>query len=268
MLSKGLCLTLNNAKKEKVSIITPAYNAEKFIQETIESVIQQTYPHWEMIIVDDCSTDQTTQIVKKYTEQDERIKLIQLKENSGAAVARNTAMDYATGKYLAFLDSDDLWLPEKLEKQVTFMQTNAIAFSFTKYERIHENGETTNGITEAPATVDYDALMKHCVIGCLTVMLDREKIGEMRMVNIRTRQDYAFWLQITRNGFPAYGLPEVLAKYRLVENSISSNKFKAAKRNWYVYRHIEKQSLPKSMWYFLNYAMKSVKNLIKFKRSE
>ena len=248
-----------------VSVITPAYNAERFIAEAIESVQKQTYEHWEMIIVDDQSKDQTVQIVKQYEELDDRIKLIQLDENSGSAVARNTAMDHAQGRYLAFLDSDDRWLREKLEKQLAFMQQNDLAFTFTKYVRTKEDGQETNGISAAPVKVGYDDLMKHCVIGCLTVMLDKDKIGDERMVNIRTRQDYAFWLAITKKGFYAYGLPEVLAQYRLVADSISSNKLKAAKQNWYLYRQIEKQPLHKAMWYFSHYAITSVQNVLHYK---
>lgn len=258
-------LTLDMNQHIKVSVITPAYNAERFIKQTIESVRNQTHQNWEMIIVDDCSTDQTTSIIKNYQSIDDRIKLIELQENSGSAVARNTAMDNATGKYLAFLDSDDLWTPEKLTKQLKFMVERNVAFSFTKYVRMLEDGTETTGISPAPAHIGYEDLMKQCIIGCLTVMLDREKIGDLRMINIRTRQDYAFWLTLTKKGFPAYGIPEVLAKYRLVENSISSNKLKAAKQNWQLYRHIEQQSLPKSIWYFSNYAIKSVVSLIKFK---
>src|SRR5699024_10596364 len=197
------------------------------------------YANWEMIIVDDRSSDKTMDIIHEYAAQDDRIKVHQLEKNSGSAVARNTAMDLAQGKYFAFLDSDDQWLPEKLALQVAFMQENGVAFSFTKYARIHQDGTPTNAVSEAPATVDYDRLMKQCVIGCLTVMIYSEKIGHERMVNIRTRQDYAFWLTLTRKGFMAYGIPEVLSKYRLVEGSISSNKWKAAKQNWYLYHHIE-----------------------------
>lgn len=248
-----------------VSVITPAYNAAKFIAETIESVRAQTYEHWEMIIVDDQSSDETVQIIEAYEQLDERIKLIQLEENSGSAVARNTAMDHAKGRYHAFLDSDDKWLPEKLTKQLAFMQDNDLAFTFTKYVRMTEDGQRTNGISAAPTKVGYDDLMKHCVIGCLTVMLDRDKVGDERMVNIRTRQDYAYWLTITKKGFYAYGLPEVLAEYRLVANSISSNKLKAAKQNWNLYRHIEKHPLHKALWYFSHYAITSVKNVVLYK---
>ena len=248
-----------------ISVITPSYNAERFIRETIDSVLNQTYSNWEMVIVDDCSTDNTTSIVKEYMERDNRIKLIVLEVNSGSAVARNTAMENAKGQYIAFLDSDDLWLPEKLDKQLQFMQEKDIAFSFTKYVRILEDGTKTNAVSETPPSVNYDDLMKRCVIGCLTVMLDRDKIGNLKMVNIRTRQDYVYWLTITKNGFLAYGIPEILSEYRLVDNSISSNKWKAAKRNWYVFRHIEKQSLSKSIWYFSNYVVRSLRDLIRWR---
>ncbi|MBP1971486.1 teichuronic acid biosynthesis glycosyltransferase TuaG [Virgibacillus natechei] len=253
---------MENKQNPLISIITPAYNAEKFISQTIESALRQTYSNWEMILVDDRSMDRTVEYIKGYQEQDDRIKLIKLEENSGSAIARNTAMEAAKGRYFAFLDSDDLWTADKLEKQLRFMQEKDIAFSFTKYVIVQEDGTETKAVTDTPQYVDYDDLMKYCIIGCLTVMLDTDKIGKVEMVNIRTRQDYVLWLTLTKRGFLAYGLPEVLAKYRLVENSISSNKLKAARQNWNVYRHIEKQSLWKSIWYFSNYAFKSVKNII------
>lgn len=251
--------------KPLISVITPAYNAERFIGEAIESVQQQTYANWEMVIVDDCSTDGTMRIVEEYRKKDPRIKLYRLEKNSGSAVARNTAMEHAKGRYIAFLDSDDRWLPEKLEKQLKFMQEKDIAFSFTTYVRMLEDGTRTRALSNTPEVVGYDDLMKRCVIGCLTVMLDRDKIGHLKMVNIRTRQDYVYWLTITKKGFLAYGLPEVLAEYRLVDNSISSNKWKAAKRNWYVFRKIEKQSLLKSIWYFAHYAILSTRDMIKWR---
>ena len=251
-------------RKPIISVITPTYNSEQFIAGTIESVQAQTFSEWEMMIVDDCSTDRTAEIVKSYAEKDSRIHLTVLDTNQGSAITRNTAMDQSKGRYIAFLDSDDLWLPEKLEKQLIFMQDNGIAFSFTQYVRMNEDGIDTGAISTAPATVTYEDLMKRCVIGCLTVMLDRERIGERRMVNIRTRQDYAFWLEITRNGHFAYGLPEVLARYRLVGNSISSNKWKAAKRNWYVFREVEQQTLPQTVYYFSHYVARSLRDLLKW----
>lgn len=248
-----------------ISVITPAYNAERFIKDTIQSVLDQTYDCWEMIIVDDRSQDQTVELIKEMQDKDDRIKLIVLDENSGSAVARNTAIENAQGRYIAFLDSDDRWMPEKLERQLAFMQEKDIAFSYTAYVRTLEDGTETDYISKTPKQVDWDALMKRCVIGCLTVMLDTKKTGEVKMVNIRTRQDYALWLDLTRRGFIAHGLPEVLAKYRVVGNSISNNKWKAAKRNWYVFRNIESQSVPKTLWYFGHYAVIAVKDLIKYK---
>ena len=183
---------MNN--KPLVSIVTPSYNSEALIGETIQSILNQTYTNWELIIVDDCSSDQTVDIIKEYT--DERIQLHILEQNSGAAVARNHAIKKATGKYLAFLDSDDLWTEDKLEKQVRFMQTNDWAFSFTGYELMNEEGILMNKYVPVPYVMNYHTLMKNTIIGCLTVMLDREKIGDQYMPNIRAGQDTAFWLQL------------------------------------------------------------------------
>ncbi len=243
----------NEKRTPLISIITPAYNSESFIEETMKSVLAQTYRHWEMIIVDDCSKDETVELVQTYMEQDERIKLIKLTENSGPAITRNTAINNAKGRFLAFLDSDDQWLPNKLEKQLQFMVDQQIAFSFSAYHVINEAGENTGTTIGVPDQVTYEELLKNNVIGCLTVMLDKEAIGDIEMVNIRTRQDYVLWLDLTKRGFTAYGLKEPLAKYRVVEQSISSNKIKMAKQNWYVYRKIEKIGLAKSIWYFIHY---------------
>ncbi|MBU9722708.1 MULTISPECIES: glycosyltransferase family 2 protein [Bacillaceae] len=242
-----------------VSVITPAFNSARFIEETIQSVQNQTYPHWEMIIVDDCSTDETVKIIQEYATQDKRIKLIQLMENSGPAVARNTAIRNSRGRYIAFLDSDDQWLPKKLEKQLQFMEEKGIAFSFTKYRNVDENGVESGTIIEAPEVVSYSHLLKQNMIGCLTVMLDKTKVGNVEMVNIRSRQDYALWLSLCKKGFQAYGLQEVLAKYREVGNSLSSNKLKMAKQNWKLYREIEKLGFLKSSWYFLHYVYYKVR---------
>lgn len=240
-----------------VSIITPSYNSERFMSQTIESILNQTYTNWELIIVDDCSSDETLSIVRKFT--DERIRLYQLKENSGAAVARNTAMDHANGRYLAFLDSDDMWTKDKLTKQVYFMQKNDFAFTFTSYQSMYEDGTLVNKSIPVPYAVSYKFLLKNTIIGCLTVMLDREKIGQQYMPNIRAGQDTAFWLKLMRQGFVAYGLNEPLAYYRSVSNSISSNKFKAVKRTWRIYREIEKLPILKASWYFIQYSVNAIK---------
>ncbi|PYZ92541.1 glycosyl transferase [Salipaludibacillus keqinensis] len=242
-----------------VSVITPSYNSAQYISETINSVLAQTYPDWEMIIVDDCSKDQTVQIIKDFQRKDNRIKLIQLEKNQGAAVARNTAIRASQGRFLAFLDSDDQWMPEKLEKQRHFMESNEIAFSFTQYVTIDEAGNRIGLGDEIPERIKYNQLIKRNMIGCLTVMLDKEKIGEIEMVNIRTRQDYVLWLDLCKRGYIAYSMKEPLALYRRQEQSISSNKMAMAKQNWKVYRQIEQLSLMKSSWYFLHYIFYKLK---------
>ncbi|PLS04332.1 glycosyltransferase family 2 protein [Neobacillus cucumis] len=242
-----------------VSIITPVYKAEKFIAETIKSVQQQTYENWEMILVNDVSPDNSVKIINTFAEADSRIRLVNLEENSGAAVARNTAIKFSKGKYIAFLDSDDLWHPDKLMKQIRFMEKGNLPFSFTAYEIMEENGTRTGKIVHVPDNIDYDGLLKNTIIGCLTVVLNKETIGHIEMVNIRTRQDFVLWLDILKRGHLAYGLDETLAYYRKVEGSISNNKIKAAKRNWYVYRKIEKLSLLKSITSFTGYAYHAIK---------
>jgi len=242
-----------------VSIITPVYNAEKFISESIESVLNQTYNNWEMILVDDCSSDKSSEIINKYAEKDDRIKYIKLDINSGAAVARNTAIEASKGRYIAFLDSDDLWKPKKLERQLNFMKDNDVAFSFTGYDIIDEYGNEMNKSVQVPYKIDYNGLLKNTIIGCLTVVVDKEKIGNFKMPLIRTRQDLATWLMILRRGHIAYGINEPLANYRYVENSISSNKIKVMKKNWYVYRKIENLSLIKSTYVFILYGWNAVK---------
>ena len=244
--------------REKVSVITPAYNAERFIEDTIKSVLEQTYENLEMIIVDDCSTDNTEKIIKKYMKLDNRIIYKKLEGNSGAAVVRNAAIEMATGRYIAFLDSDDLWDENKLEKQISFMEENKIGFSFTGYRTMEEDGVLTHKEISVPKEIDYNGLLKNTIIGCLTVIIDKEKVGEFRMPLIRAGQDTATWLSILKKGHKAYSLGESLATYRLVKGSISSNKFKALKRTWNLYVNIEKLGLIKSTYYFINYALNAI----------
>jgi len=246
----------------KVSIITPTFNSERFISDTIDSVIQQSYQNFEMIIVDDCSIDKTEEIVKKHMEKDKRIKFYKLYKNSGAAVVRNYGLEKAQGRYIAFLDSDDIWEKGKLEKQLLFMQDNGYAFSFTAYELMDENGTKINKTINVPKEVSYTDLLKNTIIGCLTVIVDREVIGDFRMPLVRAGQDTATWLSILRTGKKAYGLNENLASYRLVKGSISSNKLKALKRTWNVYRNIEKLNLFKCSYYFSMYVFNAFKKRI------
>lgn len=248
----------------KVSIITPVYNSEQFIEDTINSVINQTYTNWEMILVDDCSKDNSESIIKNFIQRDSRIKYFKLEQNSGAAVARNKAIELSTGRFIAFLDSDDIWKSNKLEKQLDFMIRNNIGFSFTSYETMDEYGKKTGNVIRAPKVVDYEYLLRNTIIGCLTVVIDKDVIGQIKMPLLRTRQDFATWLSILKKGHKAYGIDEILSSYRLVEGSISSNKIKAAKRNWYVYRQVEKLSFIKSVYVFIGYACNAIKKRVKY----
>jgi len=241
---------LKNDKKNKdlVSIITPSYNSSKYISQTIESVISQTYQNWEMIIIDDCSTDDSIYTIEKYLKKDMRIKLIKLEKKSGPAVARNKGIKEANGRYIAFLDADDIWLSEKLEKQINFMKKERICFCYSSYYVIDEKGfEIGLFITKKEAT--YKELLKTCFIGNLTAIYDASNLGKIYMEPIPVRQDYTLWLKILRNGAPAKGILEPLAKYRLRYGSISSNKIKATIWTWQIYRNIEKLTLYESIYY-------------------
>lgn len=244
-------------EQELVSIITPIYNGEKFIEETIISVKKQTYTNWEMIIVDDCSKDNSEKIIKKLAESDERIKYFRLDKNSGVANARNTALKISKGRFAAFLDADDLWLPEKLEKQIDFMLEHNIEISFASYELIDEKGIKKNKVIRVPEKINYEKLLKENVIGCLTVVIDKSKVNFFEMPNIR-HEDYITWLSLLKKGYKAYGIYEVLALYRKLDTSVSSNKLKSAKWRWDIYRNVEKLSLTQSLYYFLHYSIKGI----------
>lgn len=241
-----------------VSVITPSYNSSPFIKETIESVQAQSYANWEMIIVDDKSRDDSVHVIKQYIEKDPRIKLITLTQNVGAARARNIALKEAQGDYIAFLDSDDLWLPTKLAEQVAFMQKDNLAFSFTSYSLIDEQGNAMNIQVHAPKVVDYKYLLGNTTIGCLTVMLDRHQFKQIEMPVIQP-EDTALWLVLLRLGYQAYGLQKSLSKYRIVSNSTSRNKLKAAYRYWKLLRNQEKLNFVKTNFYFSQYAYHAYK---------
>ena len=239
---------------ELVSIVTPSYNCSKYILCTINSILSQSFLNWELIIVDDCSSDNSVEVIKSFVNEDARIKLIQLSENSGAAVARNTAIEASQGRYIAFLDSDDLWHPEKLEKQIKFMQHNEIAFSYSAYEKINECGDVT-GSVGVPDKAQYSDLLKVCSIGCLTAIYDTKLIGKIYMPLIRKRQDLGLWLRILKKIPYAYATPGVLSQYRVRSDSISANKKVAAQYTWKLYREVENLSFLSSVYYFSHYAM-------------
>lgn len=240
-----------------VSIITPSFKSEKFIAQTIESVLAQSYPHWEMIIVDDVSPDHSNTIIEEYIRKDSRIKLIKLEKNSGPAVARNTAIQVAAGRYIAFLDADDLWMPEKLEKQLVFLDQNDLAFTYSSYHLIDEEGVDL-GTFITKESISYSGMLKTCSVGCLSAVYDTQKIGKIYMPNILKRQDYGLWLKILKEIHTAQGILEPLATYRILKNSVSSNKIKAAQYQWKIYREVENLNLIASTFYFIQYAFNGV----------
>jgi teichuronic acid biosynthesis glycosyltransferase TuaG len=219
-----------------VSIITPTYNSEKFIRATIVSVLSQTYPNWEMIIVDDCSSDSTQSIIQEYTTEDSRISFYQLQKNSGAGIARNQAVDLAKGRYIAFLDSDDLWKPEKLQKQIEFLILNNLPFTFSFYECINEEGIPLNIRIEVPLKLHYWQLFFCNFVGNLTGIYDTQFFGKIAISKIRKRQDWMVWLTVLKKIKTAQPIPESLAFYRVRKDSISSSKWKLIEHNYKVYR--------------------------------
>lgn len=224
-----------------VSIIMPSYNTGKFIGETIESVLAQSYTDWELIIVDDCSTDDTDAIIEKYLE-DDRIRYIKNERNSGAAVSRNKALREAKGKWIAFLDSDDLWDPKKLEKQIAFMEKNGYHFSYTNYVEIDEcsnyNGKTVSG----PKRITKRGMYNYCWMGCLTVMYDAEFVGQIQIADIKKNNDYAMWLKVCKRA-NCYLLEETLAKYRKRGGSISNQGYvKLIKWHYRLFRQAENKN--------------------------
>lgn len=237
-----------------VSVVTPSHNCSAFISETIQSVLNQSFLGWELIVVDDCSTDKSVELIQFFVNLDSRIKLIQLTNNSGAAVARNTAISAAKGRYIAFLDSDDLWLPDKLEKQLVFMQKSNYPFSYTAYDKIDQYGKRF-GHVGVPDMVSYTDLLMIPSIGCLTAMYDTEYFGKVFMPMIRKRQDLGLWLCLLKKTDYAYGLNENLALYRVRKDSISANKVDAARFTWRLYRKVEGLNLIKSGYYFTFYAI-------------
>ena len=235
--------------KDLVSIITPTYNCAKFIGATIESVLNQTYQNFEMIIVDDASKDNTEEVVKSF--KDKRIKYIRLSKNSGPAVARNRAMEEAKGKYMAFLDSDDLWKREKLENQINFIKKNKYKIICSDYEQIDEEGNKLNKIIPCKKKVNYNGILLSCPVGNSTVFYDVSKLGKFKVPNIRKRNDDALWLQILKKEEYMYGQKEVLMEYRIRQNSVSSNKLSLIKYHWQLYREIEHLSVIRSVFHIV-----------------
>lgn len=239
-----------------VSIITPSWNVEGLIGETIKSVQAQTMGDWELLIADDCSTDQTANVVERHAAADPRVKLIRQPRNGGPALARQAAIDRAEGRYLAFLDSDDLWLPTKLERQIAFAKEKRAALSYTAFRRIDEAGSVTGRPITVPASLTYEELLRNTSIATLTALVDRDIAGKVAMKN-EPYDDFCLWLSILKPGHVAYGLNEDLARYRVRGVSVSSRRLRSAGWVWHIYRNVERLPLPKSAWCFAHWAARA-----------
>ena len=229
-------------EEDLVSIVVPVYNAEKYINDTIKTVQEQTYKNWELILVDDGSKDKSKSIIKNYMKNDERIKLYCQSENGGPAIARNKGIDLAKGHFLCFQDADDLWDADKLEKQLNFMKANNYAFSYTSYEYADEKGTPNGKKVLAKEKLEYKKALKNNIISTITVMFDLSRIDKelIKMPNLKYVEDTATWWKILRNNYIAYGIPSVFSYYRRLEKTNSSNKLKTQKYLWDLYRKEEK----------------------------
>lgn len=242
-----------------VSIIVPCYNAGKYLSYTLDSILDQTYTNWEAIIIDDCSTDNSVSIINSYIVGDARFKLIESKVNSGGpAVPRNIGLDSALGDYIAFLDSDDLWLPEKLEHQLRFMSVNNVNLSCTSYELINEIGISSGKIVRSKRKMNFNKYLRNTTIGFSSTIVNRDLLNGIRFKRLPIAEDFSFWLDVLRDNRIMYGLDEVLTKYRIQKNSLSANKYKSAKQIWKIYRNTEKINFVKSVFYFNCYAFNAL----------
>lgn len=245
-----------------VSIVVPVYNAEKYLAYTIESVLNQTIDNWELLLIDDCSTDKSRELMQKYEQA--KVRCLYSKKNAGPANARNIGLEEARGRYLALVDSDDVWEPDKLEKQLAFMQKNKYDFTFTSYEFADEDGNRNGVIAHAPKEVDYKSILKSSTIAPSTVIIDRENIADdlLRMPLGVAREDAATWMQILKQGYVAHGMDEVLTVYRRHAGAYSGNKLKAVAGKWELYYKVEGFSVFKAIYYVLVNTWAAVKRRI------
>ena len=232
-----------------VSIITPAYNCSETIGQTFESIVEQTFHDWEWIVIDDCSSDGTFNVLKRFEQVDRRVKILQTSQNSGAAKARNLGINAASGRYIAFLDSDDTWDVTKLEKQLSFMINNEYSFVCSNY-KVARNGKKDIIYSPKKNIVTYRSLLKTCSIGCLTAIYDSKIIGKVLMpIDAPKREDHAMWIDIVKKGYNCYCLKECLATYNLRDNTVSSNKWRMFKYQYIMYRQHLHFSRAKSLFY-------------------
>ena len=246
-----------------VSIIMPAYNSEKFIRDGIESVLSQSYKNWELLIVNDCSQDNTARIVNEYSVTDNRIKLFHNEKNSGPAITRNNAINRAKGRFIAFLDSDDIWLPEKLTTQIGLMLKEGYSFTYTDYHRISEDGLVEGIRISVPKQLNYFQLLRNTAITTSTVILDIDAVGKIQMKETYY-DDFTCWLELMKRGIVAQSISEDLLKYRVASSSVSRNKINSAIQVWNTYRSIEGLGFLTSIWCFTGYALNALQKYNKF----
>jgi len=248
---------MTTSKQPRVSIIMPAYNAELYIEQSILSVLNQTYKNFELIVINDFSTDNTLKIIQKYSLIDNRITLINNSENLGVVHSRNKAIDFATGTYIAFLDSEDLWLPFKLDKQIAFMLENNYDFTFSQYEMFKDYDPNYSKIVKVPKKINYNQALKWTIIGCLTVIYNIEKIGKFKMPKLNHGEDSFTWFAILKTGIIAYGIQETLSRYRKLRISRSSNKLNSVIFQFQNYHNYLKINLLKSICLTINYSIRA-----------
>lgn len=247
-----------------VSIIIPVYNAEKYLKDTINSIQNQTYQNFEVLFIDDMSKDKSVDLIEKEIKKDKRYKLIKLEENSGAAIARNTGIENSKGKYICFLDADDFWNYQKLEKQIKFMKENDCAFSYTGYQFTDAKGNKIGKKVFVPNSITYNQALKNTTIWTSTVMFDMDKLlkKDILMPNVKRGQDTATWWKVLKKIGEAYGLNEILSFYRRSDDTLSSNKLKALKRTWNLYRNVEHLNIFYSFYCFAFYCFNAVRRRV------
>lgn len=243
--------------EELVSIITPCYNSEKYIKETYDSILNQTYKNWEWIIIDDCSTDDSVEIIEKFN--DSRVKLHVNHMNSGAAVSRNKALEIANGRYITFIDSDDLWLPQFLEKSIEFLKINHEELVYATYKRVDEELNPLLNDFIAEDRIDYQRILYNCPIPMLTSLYDSKRIGKISFPQVELREDHAMWMELLKKIKSARAIKEPLGIYRMRENSVSRNKLFIAKKQYRLYRNYLKLSIFKSMYYTFHWGVNGLK---------
>jgi glycosyltransferase involved in cell wall biosynthesis len=239
----------------QVTVIVPTFNSASYIAQSLESIIAQSFGDWECLVIEDFSTDHNADIVGEYSRQDTRVRFFRQERNCGAGSTRNVGIENSTGRYLAFLDSDDLWLPQKLEKQLAFMQATGTPLSYTNFFRVNESCQKTVGHVISPDTISYADLLQSCQIGCSTAVYDTHFAGKLLMPLIRRRQDWGLWLKVAKSGAIARNVGLTLAKYRVRSGSISRNKFVAMASTWRFYKEVVELPVGERIWRTLVYGL-------------